>query len=149
MVALLACLALLLTAIIVLVITRARYKAALGREGPPPNPIHRPLALSLASLIILTGPGMAFVGAIPPVPSLFGELACPPGWTYDPNVSSRASSIGGSGIAGACAEGPRPSWVAHHTEVSWLFRFACFFFIAALAASVGLVLTLRRWRALS
>jgi hypothetical protein len=140
MVALLACLAILLAAIIVLVVTRARYHAQLGAAGPVPTAVHMPLVFSLVSLIFLTGPCMAFVGLIPPVRSLFSDIACPPGWTVV-GKTFHTGSIGGTALAGACEQG------GHDVEVSWLFRFACFFFIAAVAAIVGLGLMLRRWLA--
>jgi hypothetical protein len=145
MFALIVCVAIFVGAVVVLFVERARHKA-LSAAGSPPEPIHLPLAVSLLSLILLAGPCMSFIAAVPPVPTLFGDLACPPGWTLDPSVSSSSSRIGGTGFAGVCAEGPRPSWLAHHTEVSWLFRFACFFFLAAIAASVGLLLMFRKAR---
>jgi hypothetical protein len=146
MVALIVCVAIFVGAVVLLFVERARHIKALSAVATPPEPIYYPLAVSLLSLILVTGPCMSFIAAVPPVPTLFGDLACSPGWTLDPNVSSSSSRIGGTGFAGVCAEGPRPSWLAHHMEVSWLFRFACFSYLAAITASVGLVLMFRKAR---
>lgn len=135
------CAAVVAGAAITLAVLRSRHaaKTSRARESglPLPAAVHTPLLISLASLVAVGPMGALLLALLPPVQSVFGELACPPGWTLKATSTSGFDASTHHGAV--CWRGE------DFSELSPLYFVACGTLVGALAACVGLALTARRW----
>jgi hypothetical protein len=140
MVVVLACLSTFAAAVLATVVSRARHRGrcivARDRSEPRPSPIHFPLLVALASLVVVGPPGTLFFALLPPVQSLFADLACPTG----SSVVSASTDIGASTTYGAmCQVG------GELQPLRGIYYGACASLVVGLVSAIGLILLCNRW----